>query len=84
VEELSELADVSHSVVAITGQFDDAICTLDRAIALLSISWQVYYEMSYALLGKGDFLGALRQAERASSLGAWNYPDLHLVKAYCS
>jgi tetratricopeptide (TPR) repeat protein len=65
------------------GQFDDAIRTLDRAIALLPNSWQLYYEMSYALLGKGDFLGGLRQAERASSLGAGNYPDLHLVKAYC-
>jgi tetratricopeptide (TPR) repeat protein len=65
------------------GQFDDAIRTLDRGIALLPTTWQGYYEMSYALLGKGDFLGGLHQAEKASSLGSGNYPDLHLVKAYC-
>jgi tetratricopeptide (TPR) repeat protein len=67
-----------------SGQFDDAIRTLNRGIALLPTAWQGYYEMSYALLGKGDFLGGLRQAERASSsLGSGNYPELHLVKAYC-
>jgi tetratricopeptide (TPR) repeat protein len=65
------------------GQFDDAIRALDHGIALLPTSWQGYYEMSKALLGKGDFPGALRQAERASSLGSGNYPGLHLVKAYC-
>jgi tetratricopeptide (TPR) repeat protein len=65
------------------GQFDDAIRTLDRGIVLLPASWQGHYEMSYALWGKRDFLGGLHQAERASSLGAGNYPDLHLVKAYC-
>jgi tetratricopeptide (TPR) repeat protein len=66
-----------------SGQFDDAIRTLNRGITLLPTSWQGYFEMSYALWGKGDFLGGLRQAERASSLGGGNYPDLHLVKAYC-
>jgi len=64
-------------------QFDDAIRTLDRAIALLPAIWQGYYEMSVALLGKGDFVGGLRQAERASSLDSGNHPDLDLVKAYC-
>jgi tetratricopeptide (TPR) repeat protein len=63
-------------------QFDDAERTLDRGIALTPAEWQGYYEMSIALMGKGDFVGALHEAERASKLNSQNFPDLHLVKAY--
>ncbi len=65
------------------GRFDDAVRTLDHGIAITPDTWQGYYEMSKALLAKGDSVAALHQAEKASSLlGPLNYPALHLVKAY--
>jgi tetratricopeptide (TPR) repeat protein len=70
------------SIYSSLGQFDDAVRTLDRGIALLPTQWAGYYEMSIALLGKQDFVGGLRQAEKASRLEGKNYPPLHLVKAY--
>lgn len=70
------------SIYSSLGQYDDAIRTLDRGIVLLPTNWAGYYEMSIALLGKQDFIGGLRQAEKASRLGPQNFPGLHLVKAY--
>ena len=70
------------SIYSSLGQFDDAVRTLDRGIALLPTQWAGYYEMSIALLGKQDYVGGLRQAEKASRLEGKNYPPLHLVKAY--
>jgi tetratricopeptide (TPR) repeat protein len=65
-------------------QFDDATRTLDRGIALTPTRWQGYYEMSIALIGKGDYVGGLRQAERSSTLDSDTHkcPELHLLKAY--
>jgi tetratricopeptide (TPR) repeat protein len=63
-------------------QYDDAIRTLDRAITLSPTAWEGYYEMSRALLAEGNWAVALRQAERASSMGQRNNPNLHLAKAY--
>lgn len=63
-------------------QTDDAIRTLERGITLTPTSWQGYYEMSIALVNKGDFAGGLRQAEKALRLKPEDYANLHLVKAY--
>jgi tetratricopeptide (TPR) repeat protein len=65
-------------------QFDDATRTLDRGIALTPTRWQGYYEMSIALIAKGDYIGGLRQAERSSTLDSDSHqcPELHLLKAY--
>ena len=62
-------------------QYNDAIRTLDRGIALLPNISVGYFEMGIALVGKGDFAGGLRQAQKASSLDT-AYPYLHLLKAY--
>jgi len=62
-------------------QWDDAIRSLNRGLAIVPTYWPGYYEMSKAMLGKGNFADALRQAEKASTLVA-NYPPLHMVKGY--
>lgn len=61
---------------------DDAIRTLDHGIAIGPTFWQGYYEMSRALLRKGDFPAALRQAEHSSSLAPKEFASIHLVKGY--
>lgn len=61
---------------------DDAIRTLDHGIAIGPTYWQGYYEMSRALLRKGDFQAALRQAEHSSSLAPKEFASVHLVKGY--
>ena len=61
---------------------EDAIRTLDHGIAIGPTYWQGYYEMSRALLRKGDFPAALRQAEHSSSLAPKEFATLHLVKGY--
>jgi tetratricopeptide (TPR) repeat protein len=61
---------------------DDAIRTLDHGIAIGPTYWQGYYEMSRALLRKGEFPAALRQAEHSSSLAPKEFATIHLVKGY--
>lgn len=61
---------------------DDAIRTLDHGISIGPTYWQGYYEMSRALLRKGDFPAALRQAEHSSSMAPKEFATIHLVKGY--
>lgn len=61
--------------------FDDALRVLDRGVALFPTSWQGYYEMGKAYLGKGDYRSALRQLDKAQHLAPDAYAPLHLVKA---
>ena len=63
-------------------RWDDAIRTLDHGIVIGPNYWQGYYEMSRALLLKGDFIAALRQADKSSSMAPPGFASLHLVKGY--
>jgi tetratricopeptide (TPR) repeat protein len=69
------------SVYVGLGRLDDAVRTLDYAIAINPNAWQGYYEMSRALLGKRDYAAALHQIQKACSLARQNYPFLHFQKA---
>ena len=69
------------SVYTTLARFDEAVRSLDHAIALIPVSWQGYYEMSRALAGKRDYTAALRHIERACSLAPKSYPFFHLSKA---
>ena len=69
------------SVYTALSRFDEAVRSLDHAIALMPASWQGYYEMSRALAGKRDYIEALRHLERACSLAPKSYPFFHLSKA---
>lgn len=73
---------VLGSIYTDAHRVDDAIRTLDHGIAIAPTYWATYYEMSRALLLRGDFATTLRQAEKASSLVHGEYPPLHLVKGY--
>jgi tetratricopeptide (TPR) repeat protein len=63
-------------------RWDDAIRSLNQGIAIVPTYWPGYYEMSKAMLAKGNFADALRQAEKASILASTNYAPLHMVKGY--
>ena len=69
------------SVLTALGRFDDAVRSLEHAIAMLPASWQGYFEMSRALIGKRNYTAALDQIERASRLTSKDYPFVHLAKA---
>jgi tetratricopeptide (TPR) repeat protein len=63
-------------------RWDDAIRSLNHGVALAPTYWPGHYEMSRAMLAKGNFAEALRQAEKASTVASTNYAPLHLVKGY--
>lgn len=73
---------VMGSVLNIQLKFDDAIRALDRGQSLSPNSWQGYFEMGKAHLGKGEYEAALRGFNRAQTLLPKDYPLLHLAKAH--
>lgn len=62
-------------------KFDDALRSADRAITLSPSSWQSYFEMAKAYVGKADYQHALQQLSRAQSFLPKEYAPLHLVRA---
>lgn len=62
-------------------KFDDALRSADRAITLAPQSWQTYFEMAKAYVGKADYQHALQQLTRAQSLNSADYAPIHLVRA---
>ena len=69
------------SVYIALGKFDDAIRALDYAVDANPEAWPGHYEMSRALVGKGDFTAAFRQMETTCRLVPEAFPFLHLAKA---
>jgi Flp pilus assembly protein TadD len=63
-------------------RYDDAIRTIERGITLSPDSWQAYFEMAKAYVGKGDFETALKQLDKSQELNKKDYPMLHLVRAH--
>ena len=63
-------------------KFDDALRSADRAITLAPRSWQSYFEMAKAYVGKADYQHALQQLTRAQSLSPTEYAPIHLVRAH--
>lgn len=73
---------VLGSAYNMQARYDDAIRILSRAEALAASAWQLHFELSKALLGKGDYQKSLQQAGKAGDLAAADYPPLHLVMAH--
>ena len=69
------------SVYTESGRFDDAVRTLNRAIAIQPDAWSGAYEMFRALVGRGDYSAATIQLQRTCNLVPKNFPFLHLAKA---
>ncbi len=63
-------------------KFDDAIRSADRAIRLSPNSWQSYFEMAKAYVGKADYQSALQQLSKAQSFLPKEFAPLHLVRAH--
>ncbi|MGH9524871.1 MAG: tetratricopeptide repeat protein [Terriglobales bacterium] len=63
-------------------RYNDAAMTLDHAMPLVPNSWQAHFEMSRALLGKGEYRQALQQIDRALQGAPENYAPAHLVRAH--
>lgn len=69
------------SIYTESGKFDDAVRTLNRAIAIQPDAWSGTYEMFRALVKKGDYNAAIIQLQRTCNLVPTNFPFLHLAKA---
>src|SRR5262249_30307521 len=63
-------------------RFDDALRSSDHGISLMPTAWQGYFEMAKSYIGKADYEKALRQLDKATSLGPRNYAPIHLVRAH--
>lgn len=72
---------VLGSALNMQEKFDQALQTLQRGQSLAPDSWQSYFEMARAYLGKMDYQTALRQLDHAQSLVQVEYPPMRLVKA---
>jgi tetratricopeptide (TPR) repeat protein len=70
------------SVYNLQGRYDDALRTVDEGVAISPRSWQMYFEMAKASIGKGLYSKALQLMDTAARLGGYNYPEVHLVRAY--
>lgn len=73
---------VLGSAYNMQARYDDAIRILSRAESLSPSAWQLYFELSKAQLGKGDYQKSLQMAGKAGELAAADYPPLHLVMAH--
>jgi len=69
------------SVYTAYGRFDDALRTLNHAIAIQPDFWQAHYEMTRALVGKEDYNTALTNLQTTCNLIPTNHPFMHLLKA---
>jgi lipopolysaccharide biosynthesis regulator YciM len=65
-----------------TQRFDDALRVLDRGVSLAPQSWQAYFEVSKAQIGKSNYEAAIRAADKAQALSDGRYPLVHLLKAH--
>jgi tetratricopeptide (TPR) repeat protein len=70
------------SVYNLQGRYDDALRTLDEGMTLAPRFWQIYFEMAKASIGKQLYSKALQLMDTAERLGGYNYPEIHLVRAY--
>jgi len=63
-------------------KFDEALRSAERAVTLAPRSWQTYFEMAKAYVGKADYQRALQQLTRAQGLNPADYAPIHLVRAH--
>jgi tetratricopeptide (TPR) repeat protein len=70
------------SAFNLEGKYEDAERVLDRGLALSPQSWQGYFEMGKAQLGKGEYALSIKALDKADSLAQGTYAPVHLVKAH--
>jgi|SRR6185312_10303622 len=72
---------VLGAALNIQAKFDQALQTLEHGQSLAPDSWQSYFEMAKAYIGKTDYQAALHQLEKAQSLVHKEFPVMNLMKA---
>ncbi len=65
----------------VQGQYEDAQRTLEQGLKVDPVSWQGYFELSKAMLGKSDYRSALKYVVKTESLET-NYAPIYLVKGH--
>ncbi len=70
------------SIYNLQGRYDDALRTLNEGVAVAPRAWQMYFEMAKASIAKGLFGKGLELMDTAERWGGYNYPEVHLVRAY--
>jgi Tfp pilus assembly protein PilF len=63
-------------------KFNDAERVIERSISLNPASWQAYFELSKAELGKQEYEGSLRNLNKAAEFAPKEYGPIHLVRAH--
>jgi tetratricopeptide (TPR) repeat protein len=63
-------------------RFDDAMRVSQRGLTLAPKSWQGYFEMAKASVGKGMYEKGLQLAAQAQRLSGNSFAAVHLIKAY--
>ena len=64
------------------GKFDDAMRAAQRSLVLIPKSWQGYFELAKASVGKGMYEKGLQLAAQAQRLSGNSFATVHLIKAY--
>jgi tetratricopeptide (TPR) repeat protein len=65
-----------------TRKFDEALRTLKRSDSLAPDSWQTYFEMARAYIGKADYRTAMQHLDRAQSLLPAEFPLIRYVRGF--
>jgi Flp pilus assembly protein TadD len=65
----------------VDGRYEEAQQTIEQGLRVDPSSWQGYFELSKALLGRSDYRNALKYAVKAESFET-NYAPIHMVKAH--
>lgn len=70
------------SVYNATDRFADAQLALQSGLRLDPKSWQGYFELGKALVGKGEYQAGIDQLSKAQDFSSNKYAPIHLVKAH--
>ncbi len=65
------------------GKFEQALNTLNRAIALAPTAWQNFYEMAKTYDATAKYQEGLQQVQKAFSLTGELFPPMLLLRAHC-
>ena len=74
---------VLGAALNVQGKFDQALNTLNRAIALAPMAWQNFYEMAKAYDATAKYQEGLQHVQKAFSLSGEVFPPMLLLRAHC-
>jgi tetratricopeptide (TPR) repeat protein len=73
---------VMGAVYNFLDKFTDAERVIERAITLNPASWQAYFELGKAQLGKQEYEASVRNLNKAGDMAPKEYGPIHLVRAH--